>query len=111
MFSLSELASWTFLAQRTREFQEGILPWALRSPTAIVFDEYDAGRPDVMFVIQRVLETDGKLTLLDQNKVISPHKYFRILSCFTSMNFFCLSISIITLLRPTNVQAHEQRDI
>ena len=62
------------------EFQEGILPWALRSPTAIVFDEYDAGRPDVMFVIQRVLETDGKLTLLDQNKVISPHKYFRIFS-------------------------------
>ena len=62
------------------EFQEGILPWALRNPTAIVFDEYDAGRPDVMFVIQRVLETDGKLTLLDQNKVISPHKYFRLFS-------------------------------
>ncbi|MDA0362424.1 MAG: cobaltochelatase subunit CobS [Proteobacteria bacterium] len=62
------------------EFQEGILPWALRNPTAIVFDEYDAGRADVMFVIQRVLETDGKLTLLDQNKVISPHPYFRIFS-------------------------------
>jgi len=60
------------------EFQEGILPWALRTNTAIVFDEYDAGRPDVMFVIQRVLETDGKLTLLDQNKVITPHPYFRI---------------------------------
>ncbi|MGH1329913.1 MAG: cobaltochelatase subunit CobS [Paracoccaceae bacterium] len=60
------------------EFQEGILPWALRTPTAIVFDEYDAGRADVMFVIQRVLEVDGKLTLLDQNKVITPHKYFRI---------------------------------
>jgi cobaltochelatase CobS len=60
------------------EFQEGILPWALRNPVAIVFDEYDAGRPDVMFVIQRVLETDGKLTLLDQNEVISPHKYFRL---------------------------------
>ncbi|WP_298857489.1 cobaltochelatase subunit CobS [uncultured Sulfitobacter sp.] len=59
-------------------FQEGILPWALRTPTAIVFDEYDAGRADVMFVIQRVLETDGKLTLLDQNKVITPHPYFRI---------------------------------
>ncbi|MGB3246982.1 MAG: AAA family ATPase, partial [Sulfitobacter sp.] len=59
-------------------FQEGILPWALRNPTAIVFDEYDAGRADVMFVIQRVLEVDGKLTLLDQNKVITPHKYFRI---------------------------------
>jgi len=61
-------------------FQEGILPWALRNPVAIVFDEYDAGRPDVMFVIQRVLEVDGKLTLLDQNEVITPHKYFRLFS-------------------------------
>ncbi|MBT8415827.1 MAG: AAA family ATPase, partial [Silicimonas sp.] len=60
------------------EFQEGILPWALRNPTAIVFDEYDAGRADVMFVIQRVLEVEGKLTLLDQNEVIEPHRYFRI---------------------------------
>jgi cobaltochelatase CobS len=64
--------------KQVTEFQEGILPWALRNPTAIVFDEYDAGRADVMFVIQRVLEVDGKLTLLDQNKVITPHKYFRI---------------------------------
>ena len=62
------------------DFQEGILPWALRNPTAIVFDEYDAGRADVMFVIQRVLEVDGKLTLLDQNKVITPHPYFRVFS-------------------------------
>lgn len=60
------------------EFQEGILPWALRNPTAIVFDEYDAGRADVMFVIQRVLEVDGKLTLLDQNEVITPHPSFRL---------------------------------
>ncbi|MEM7236727.1 MAG: cobaltochelatase subunit CobS [Pseudomonadota bacterium] len=60
------------------EFQEGILPWALSTPTAIVFDEYDAGRPDVMFVIQRVLEVDGKLTLLDQNQVIHPHPSFRL---------------------------------
>ena len=60
------------------EFQEGILPWALRTATAIVFDEYDAGRADVMFVIQRVLEHDGKLTLLDQNEVITPHPYFRL---------------------------------
>ncbi|AEM41050.1 cobaltochelatase subunit CobS [Ketogulonicigenium vulgare] len=60
------------------EFQEGILPWALRNNVAIVFDEYDAGRPDVMFVIQRILETDGKLTLLDQNAIIDPHPYFRI---------------------------------
>ncbi len=62
------------------EFHEGILPWALKNPVAIVFDEYDAGRPDVMFVIQRVLEADGKLTLLDQNEVIHPHPYFRLFS-------------------------------
>ncbi|MCL4107639.1 UNVERIFIED_CONTAM: hypothetical protein GTU68_022100 [Idotea baltica] len=64
--------------KQVTEFHEGILPWALRTPTAIVFDEYDAGRADVMFVIQRVLEVDGKLTLLDQNKVLTPHPYFRI---------------------------------
>ncbi|MEL6478022.1 MAG: cobaltochelatase subunit CobS [Pseudomonadota bacterium] len=64
--------------KQVTEFQEGILPWALRTPTAIVFDEYDAGRPDVMFVIQRVLEVDGKLTLLDQNQVIHPHPSFRL---------------------------------
>jgi|TARA_R110002096_G_scaffold309403_4_gene504044 cobaltochelatase CobS len=62
------------------EFKEGILPWALQNPTALVFDEYDAGRPDVMFVIQRVLEVAGKLTLLDQNKVIKPHPSFRLFS-------------------------------
>src|SRR5450432_2722955 len=62
------------------EFREGILPWALQNPTALVFDEYDAGRADVMFVIQRVLEVDGKLTLLDQNKVIHPHPSFRLFS-------------------------------
>ena len=60
------------------EFREGLLPWALQHPVALVFDEYDAGRPDVMFVIQRVLETEGKLTLLDQNRVIRPDKYFRL---------------------------------
>ncbi len=64
--------------KQVTEFHEGILPWALKNPVAIVFDEYDAGRPDVMFVIQRVLETDGKLTLLDQNEVIHPHPYFRL---------------------------------
>ena len=62
------------------EFREGILPWALQTPTALVFDEYDAGRPDVMFVIQRVLEVEGRLTLLDQNKVIKPHSSFRLFS-------------------------------
>ncbi len=60
------------------EFREGILPWALQHPCALVFDEYDAGRPDVMFVIQRILEVDGKMTLLDQNKVIRPHPSFRL---------------------------------
>jgi cobaltochelatase CobS len=60
------------------EFKEGILPWAVQNPMALVFDEYDAGRADVMFVIQRVLESGGKLTLLDTNKVISPHNSFRL---------------------------------
>jgi cobaltochelatase CobS len=64
--------------QQITEFREGILPWALQSPTALVFDEYDAGRPDVMFVIQRVLEAEGKLTLLDQNRVIRPSPWFRL---------------------------------
>ena len=59
-------------------FQEGIVPWALRRPVALVFDEFDAGRPDVMFVIQRILERDGKFTLLDQNEVLTPHPYFRL---------------------------------
>ncbi|HWD26010.1 MAG TPA: cobaltochelatase subunit CobS [Rhizomicrobium sp.] len=62
------------------EFREGLLPWCLQHPVALTFDEYDAGRPDVMFVIQRVLETAGKLTLLDQNKVIRPNPYFRLFS-------------------------------
>jgi len=62
------------------EFREGMLPWALQRPIALVFDEYDAGRPDVMFVIQRVLEVQGKLTLLDQNRVIRPNPYFRLFS-------------------------------
>jgi cobaltochelatase CobS len=62
------------------EFREGMLPWALQRPVALVFDEYDAGRPDVMFVIQRVLEAQGRLTLLDQNRVIRPNPYFRLFS-------------------------------
>ena len=66
--------------KQVTEFREGMLPWALQSATALVFDEYDAGRPDVMFVIQRALEAEGKLTLLDQNKVIRPHPAFRLFS-------------------------------
>jgi len=64
--------------KQVTEFKEGILPWAVQNPVALVFDEYDAGRADVMFVIQRVLEADGKLTLLDTNKVIHPNKSFRL---------------------------------
>ncbi len=64
--------------QQVTEFREGILPWALQRNVAIVFDEYDAGRPDVMFVIQRILEASGRLTLLDQNRVIAPNPYFRL---------------------------------
>lgn len=66
--------------QQVTQFKEGILPWAIQRPVALVFDEYDAGRPDVMFVIQRVLEAQGRLTLLDQNKVIKPHPFFRLFS-------------------------------
>lgn len=66
--------------KQVTEFREGLLPWALQHPCALVFDEYDAGRPDVMFVIQRVLEVEGKLTLLDQNRVIRPHRSFRLFS-------------------------------
>ena len=64
--------------QQVTKFKEGLLPWCLQNPVALVFDEYDAGRPDVMFVIQRVLETEGKLTLLDQNRVIQPDPAFRL---------------------------------
>jgi cobaltochelatase CobS len=64
--------------KQVTEFREGILPWALQRPCALVFDEYDAGRPDVMFVIQRVLERHGRLTLLDQSRVLRPHPAFRL---------------------------------
>lgn len=64
--------------QQVTKFQEGIVPWALQRPVALIFDEYDAGRPDVMFVIQRILERDGKLTLMDQSRVLAPHPSFRL---------------------------------
>jgi len=64
--------------KQVTEFREGLLPWALQRPTTLCFDEYDAGRPDVMFVIQRVLELEGRFTLLDQNRVIRPHPWFRL---------------------------------
>jgi cobaltochelatase CobS len=64
--------------KQVTEFQEGIVPWALQRPVALIFDEYDAGRPDVMFVIQRILERNGKFTLTDQNRVLQPHPHFRL---------------------------------
>jgi cobaltochelatase CobS len=64
--------------RQVTEFQEGIVPWSLQRPIALIFDEYDAGRPDVMFVIQRLLERDGKFTLIDQNRVLTPHPSFRL---------------------------------
>tara|TARA_B100000003_G_C10934508_1_gene372635 strand:+ start:1703 stop:2680 length:978 start_codon:yes stop_codon:yes gene_type:complete len=64
--------------KQVTQFNEGILPWSIQNPVALVFDEYDAGRPDVMFVIQRVLEAEGNFTLLDKNKVIKQNKYFRL---------------------------------
>ncbi|TND03579.1 MAG: cobaltochelatase CobS [Rhodocyclaceae bacterium] len=73
------------------EFQEGIVPWALQRPVALVFDEYDAGRPDVMFVIQRILERDGKFTLLDQNRVIRPHPSFRLFATSNTVGLGNLS--------------------
>jgi cobaltochelatase CobS len=66
--------------KQVTEYREGILPWAYQRPVALVFDEYDAGRPDVMFVIQRVLEAEGRLTVLDQNRVLRPHPSFRLLA-------------------------------
>ena len=64
--------------KQVTEFREGILPWSIQNPVALVFDEYDAGRPDVMFVIQRVLEQEGSFTLLDKNKVLKQNKFFRL---------------------------------
>ena len=64
--------------KQVTEFKEGILPWAFQNPVALVFDEYDAGRPDVLFVLQRILESDGYFTLLDKNKIVKQNEYFRL---------------------------------
>lgn len=88
------------------EFQEGILPWALQRPVALVFDEYDAGRPEVMFVIQRVLERDGSFTLLDQKRVIRPHPAFRL---FATMNTLGLG-NLNGLYHGTQLLNHAQLD-
>ena len=92
--------------QQVTEFQEGIVPWALQRPVALVFDEYDAGRPDVMFVIQRILERDGKFTLLDQNKVIRPNPWFRL---FATSNTVGLG-NLNGLYHGTQVLNHAQID-
>src|SRR5512138_91527 len=77
--------------RQVTEFQEGIVPWALQRPVALVFDEYDAGRPDVMFVIQRILERDGHFTLMDQNRVIRPHPSFRMFATANTVGLGNLS--------------------
>lgn len=87
-------------------FQEGVIPWALQRPIALIFDEYDAGRPDVMFVIQQILEQDGRFTMLDQNKVLSPHPFFRI---FATSNTIGLGDST-GLYQGTHSLNHAQLD-
>lgn len=88
------------------EFQEGIIPWALQRPVALIFDEYDAGRPDVMFVIQRILERDGKFTLPDQNRVITPHAGFRLFATANTVGLGNLS----GLYHGVQVLNHAQMD-
>ncbi|SFU04111.1 AAA family ATPase [Halomonas saccharevitans] len=88
------------------EFQEGIVPWSLQRPVALIFDEYDAGRPDVMFVIQRILERDGHFTLLDQKRVIHPHPYFRLFATANTVGLGNLS----GLYQGTQVLNHAQMD-
>jgi cobaltochelatase CobS len=88
------------------EFQEGIVPWAMQRPVALLFDEYDAGRPDVMFVIQRILEREGKFTLLDQNRVIRPHPCFRL---FATANTVGLG-NLTGLYHGSQVLNHAQID-
>ena len=92
--------------QQVTEFQEGIVPWSLQRPVALIFDEYDAGRPDVMFVIQRILERDGKFTLLDQNRVITPHPHFRL---FATSNTVGLG-NLNGMYHGTQVLNHAQID-
>lgn len=92
--------------KQVTEFQEGIVPWALQRPVALILDEYDAGRPDVMFVIQRILERDGRFTLLDQNRVITPHIGFRL---FATSNTLGLG-NASGLYQGTQLLNHAQLD-
>jgi len=77
--------------KQVTEFQEGLLPWSIQRPVALIFDELDAARPEVMFVIQRILEREGKFTLLDQNKVLDPHPYFRLFATANTVGLGNLS--------------------
>jgi cobaltochelatase CobS len=92
--------------RQVTDFEEGILPWAIQRPMALVFDEYDAGRPEILFVIQRLLERDGRLTLLDQNRVITPHALFRI---FATMNTVGMG-NLSGLYHGTQMLNHAQLD-
>ena len=92
--------------QQVTEFQEGILPWALQRPMAMIFDEYDAGRPDVMFVIQRILEREGSFTLIDQKRVIRPHPSFRLFATMNTLGLGNLSGSY----QGTQLLNHAQLD-
>ncbi len=92
--------------QQVTEFVEGVLPWSLQRPVALILDEYDAGRPDVMFVIQRVLERDGRLTLLDQNRVLTPHSGFRL---FATSNTIGLG-NLVGIYHGTQRLNHAQMD-
>jgi cobaltochelatase CobS len=92
--------------RQVTDFEEGILPWAVQRAMALVFDEYDAGRPEILFVIQRLLERDGRLTLLDQNRVIIPHPLFRI---FATMNTVGLG-NLSGLYHGTQMLNHAQLD-
>ncbi len=92
--------------KQVTRFQEGILPYALQRPMALVFDEYDAGRPDVMFVIQRILEREGRFTLLDQNRVITPHPFFRLFATSNTLGLGNLS----GLYQGTQMLNHAQID-
>jgi cobaltochelatase CobS len=99
--------------KQVTEFRDGILPWALQHNIALVFDEYDAGRPDVMFVIQRVLEVSGRLTLLDQNKVIKPHPAFRLFATANTIgNYLAHDEEVeIVLAKAKHYRTQEGRDI
>ena len=92
--------------KQVSKFQEGVLPWAIQRPVALIFDELDAARPEVMFVIQRILERDGKFTLLDQNRVLTPHPYFRI---FATSNTVGLG-NLTGLYHGTQQMNHAQID-